>query len=64
MADVDGDGHADLVVPGDAGAQGGIVVYRDVDNAWVATRSVWNQYDYSITNINDDLSVARQPVAS
>jgi len=64
VADVDGDGHADLVVPGDAGAQGGIVVYRDVDNAWVATRSVWNQYDYSITNINDDLSVARQPVAS
>jgi hypothetical protein len=64
VADVDGDGHADIVVPGDMGNQAGIFVYSDASNAWVATRPVWNQSDYSNSNINDDLSVPRNPLPS
>ena len=42
----------------------GIRVFEDTNNSWVPTRSVWNQFDYSITNINDDLSVPRNPEPS
>jgi hypothetical protein len=66
IADIDGDGHADLIVPGDssqvtAPSQQGIYVYQGTGNTWAPTRKVWNQYKYSITNINDDLSVPRDP---
>ena len=64
VADVDADGHADIIVPEDAGRFVGIRVFEDLNNSWVPTRSVWNQFDYSITNINDDLSVPRNPVPS
>lgn len=67
VVDTDLDGHADLVViannywiPG----VNGVRVFQDENNAWVPTRSVWNQHAYSITNINDDLSVPRNPVPS
>lgn len=64
VADVDADGHADIIVPEDAGRFFGIRVFEDANNSWVPTRSVWNQFDYSITNINDDLSVPRNPEPS
>lgn len=67
VVDVDRDGHADLVVVANnyyfAGVNG-VRVFQDENNAWVPTRSVWNQHAYSITNINDDLSVPRNPVPS
>ncbi|MEN8218750.1 MAG: carboxypeptidase-like regulatory domain-containing protein, partial [Pseudomonadota bacterium] len=62
IADVDNDNHADLVVPSFANQYGipfGIRVFQDVNNSWVRTRNIWNQYSYHITNINDDLSVPR-----
>lgn len=69
VADIDGDGHADIVVPGDAmtgsaGLKRGIVAYTDINNAWAKTRSVWNQFAYNSNNINDDLSVPRNPAPS
>lgn len=64
VADVDGDGHADLVVPGDFGNEAGIYVYSDLNRASTATRKVWNQFQYSRSNINDDLSLPRDPAPS
>lgn len=68
VVDVDRDGHADIVVPANNYFQWygntGIRVFEDTNKAWVPTRSIWNQYNYSINNINDDLSVPRNPVPS
>ena len=57
IADVDADGHADIVVSHDQLYGAAFSVYRDVNNSWAPARPVWNQFAYSITNINDDLSV-------
>lgn len=57
IADVDADGHADIVVSHDQWYGAAFSVYRDVNNSWAPARGVWNQFAYSITNINDDLSV-------
>ena len=59
IADVDGDGHADIVVTHDQnfGSGPGFSVYRDKTNSWAPARSVWNQHAYSITNVNDDLTI-------
>ena len=35
----------------------GVRVIEDAANSWMGTRVVWNQHAYSITNINDDLTV-------
>ncbi len=56
IADVDADGHAEIVVVHDA-FESGMSVYGDATDSWAPARSVWNQHDYTITNINDDLSV-------
>lgn len=57
IADVDADGHADMIVSHDGFYGSAFSVYRDVNNSWAPARSVWNQFAYSITNINDDLTV-------
>ena len=72
VADVDNDGHADLVVPthqvGGCGTEpdlgipsgmgtNGIQVLVDPMNRWMPSRPIWNQHTYHITNINDDGTV-------
>lgn len=37
----------------------GIFVYGDPMQRWVPTRSIWNQYSYHVTNIEEDGSVPR-----
>ncbi len=66
VVDVDNDGHADLVVIANNyyGSNTGVRVFQDANNAWAPTRNIWNQHAYSITNINDDLSVPAHPVPS
>lgn len=73
VVDVDDDGHADVVVasndwpvvrPPTGPYTHGIRVFQDDTNSWVGVRSVWNQHAYSITNIQDDLKVPRQPEPS
>ena len=49
LADVDRDGHAEVVIVGSTfvgpGATG-VRVIGDLNNSWVPTRSVWNQHTY------------------
>jgi hypothetical protein len=56
IADVDGDGHAEIVVPNTAqyGSYTGIHVFGDADNSWRPGRKIWNQHAYHITNVEDD----------
>ena len=67
VVDVDNGGHADLVVASNNyyhNETTGVRVFQDANNGWAPTRNIWNQHAYSITNINDDLSVPRHPVPS
>jgi hypothetical protein len=56
VADVDSDGKAEMVAVANNncgyGPQRGVYVYG-ADN-WVATRKIWNQHTYHITNVNPD----------
>ncbi|MBM4396438.1 MAG: thrombospondin type 3 repeat-containing protein [Deltaproteobacteria bacterium] len=36
------------------GQKAGVYVFRDVGDAWVASRPIWNQHAYSVTNVEDD----------
>jgi hypothetical protein len=56
IADADGDGKAEIIV-GHDGSPAGIEVIGDENDEWVSARQVWNQHAYSITNIDDDLSI-------
>ncbi|MEN9785545.1 MAG: hypothetical protein RLZZ299_809 [Pseudomonadota bacterium] len=56
IADVDADGHAEIVVT-HSGFSAGMSVYGDATDSWAPARGVWNQHGYAITNIADDLSV-------
>ena len=75
VADVDVDGHADIVVVSNAYAsanaeyqcndgtniaQAGVRVFSDPNSAWVRTRSIWNEHPYHITNVNDDGTLPKQ----
>ncbi|MBN2725005.1 MAG: VCBS repeat-containing protein [Deltaproteobacteria bacterium] len=39
------------------GAYSGIKVYADTLDRWVASRTIWNQHTYSVTNISEDGTV-------
>ena len=66
VADVDGDGEAEIVVVTDNwwdGSIPGVRVYGEATGAWAAARPLWNQYAYSVSNIDDDgrVPAAREP---
>lgn len=63
IADVDNDGHAEIIYTSSAysGTENGVRVVGDADNTWMAGRPVWNQHAYSITNVEDDLSILEYP---
>lgn len=56
IADVDADGHAEIVVCHDFHSEA-VTVFGELTDTWADARNVWNQHAYSINNINDDLSV-------
>lgn len=64
IADVDADGQAEIVLGSNdsinSGWQG-ITVIGDTSNSWAPTAPVWNQHAYAITNVEDDLSIPRNP---
>ena len=61
VADVDADGNAEIVAVANNncgyGPQRGVYVFGDANDNWVATRRIWNQHTYHITNIEDDSSI-------
>lgn len=61
IADLDGDGSAEIVVVNGGSHYNtdstGIFVVGSQSSNWQAGRQVWNQHAYSITNINDDLTI-------
>lgn len=64
VADVDNDGHADLIVvsnaysgitcPTDGSKQRGLRIFGDNQGKWVRTRRVWNEHAYHVTNVDED----------
>jgi len=69
IADIDNDGHADIVVVSNAYASGtaeyqcndgvhiaqsGVRVFSDANNTWVRTPPIWNEHAYHITNVTPD----------
>lgn len=67
VADVNADGYAEIIVTrgyGDwgagASAEGWVSVYGSVvPGAWSSARKVWNQWAYSVVNINEDMTVPK-----
>ncbi|HVY45486.1 MAG TPA: VCBS repeat-containing protein, partial [Minicystis sp.] len=61
IADVDNDGHADVVVASNSYSgfncsgtkTSGIRVFGDHEGKWVRTRSIWNEHAYHVTNVGD-----------
>ncbi|MEL6346793.1 MAG: FG-GAP-like repeat-containing protein [Myxococcota bacterium] len=60
IADVDNDGHVEIVAP-NTGPLHGFHVIGDLNDTWRPGRNIWNQHAYSITNVNDDGSIPRTP---
>lgn len=63
IADVDGDGHAEIVVA-HYGSSNAVTVYEHDGGGWPAAGKTWNVHDFAITNINADGSVPKNPDAS
>jgi gliding motility-associated-like protein len=63
IADIDNDGQAEILVSGYITAQEESRIYCfESDGApWAPARSVWNQYGYNPTFVNDDLTIPRYP---
>jgi hypothetical protein len=65
VADVDGDGSSEIIVVNGGGHRGenlgGLYVLGPSEGSWLASRQVWNQHAYSITNIDDDLTIPSPP---
>jgi hypothetical protein len=67
IADVDGDGQAEILIDGHQGEGPDqevdlrVYCFGSSGAPWAPARSVWNQYAYNVTNINDDLTVPRWP---
>lgn len=61
VADVNGDGQAEIVTCGKMtsgmGWVGGQLVVIGGIHPWAPARPVWNQYMYNVTNVNKDLTI-------
>ena len=60
IADVDGDGATEIIVSSNNmwwEGWTGITVLGDATSSWAPARPIWNQFAYSITNIDDDSGV-------
>jgi len=61
VADVDNDGETEIAVTGATtgtfNSRGRLRVYESASGPWVPSRNLWNQYNYFIVNVNDDLSI-------
>lgn len=69
VADVDNDGETEIAVTGytfsgynnpSSDYRGRLRVFESDAEPWVPCRNVWNQYNYFVVNVNDDLSIPAQ----
>jgi hypothetical protein len=64
IVDVDGDGQTEIVLASNdsinPGWQG-VTVIGDASGSWAPSALAWNQHSYSITNVEDDLSIPAHP---
>lgn len=56
IADVDNDGHAEIIYTSSqySGNERGVTVIGDRDDSWMPAAGTWNQHAYHITNVEDD----------
>lgn len=70
VVDLDGDGHAEIIVSGAPDKSVGVntnvrmMVYGSkTKGTWAPARRVWNQHGYNPLSINEDLSVPSKPLS-
>jgi len=51
VADVDADGHTEILAVGQQSPS--LQAFRDTARNWVASRSVWNEHAYHVTNVTE-----------
>jgi hypothetical protein len=63
VADIDGDGHAEILITGTENKLDWVAQLRVYSSnpagMWAPARKVWNQFAYNAVNINEDLTVPR-----
>lgn len=68
VADVDNDGNAEVVfvenTTATTGGTQGIRVIGDATDSWAATRRVWNQHAYHVTNVSELGAIPRNEPAN
>jgi len=69
IADIDGDGHAEIIVSGEDPADRPygttnrnvrVMVFGSPTNSWAPARKVWNQHAYNAINVNEDLTIPKR----
>ncbi|MBI2373523.1 MAG: choice-of-anchor D domain-containing protein [Deltaproteobacteria bacterium] len=67
VADVDKDGHAEIIVANDGGSVfgggtgGGVTVYSNTGDNWVSAPPIWNQQAFHGGNVHPSGAIPRQP---
>ena len=61
IADVDNDGEAEILIAGTESIEeeSRLFCFESATSPWAPARSVWNQYAYNPTQVNDDLTIPR-----
>ena len=67
IADIDNDGHAEIITVGSAteafALVGPLRIFKGPETSqWAPARPIWNQYAYNAVYINKDLSIPKVPI--
>ncbi len=66
VADVDGDGLVEVIVPNGGGHQGedrtGLWILGSANGDWLPGRQTWSQHAWHLTHIDDDLQIPAAPM--
>jgi hypothetical protein len=61
IADIDNDGHAEIVIQGNTSSttdnKGYLRVFKSSGSPWAPARNVWNQYAYNAVNVYKNLNI-------
>ncbi len=60
VCDVDQDGAAEIIIASSCNSSshvGHLYIFKSAGVPWAPARKVWNQYMYSVTNVNEDLTI-------